>query len=145
MEIVRPIIKWKKVGSQLCVIITFDVALSIIALRVINLLGVEIQVEKYLAIIRWIMFLPIFGVRAEVFATIVFISMIVHLKRIMIFCVLLYQRFAPEPMRASCLYTPSCSEYMILAIKKYGCIRGFVKGVNRLRRCHTPNGGIDYP
>ena len=27
----------------------------------------------------------------------------------------------------------------------YGCIRGFIKGVKRLRRCHTPNGGIDYP
>lgn len=24
-------------------------------------------------------------------------------------------------------------------------IRGFIKGVKRLRRCHTPNGGIDYP
>ena len=27
----------------------------------------------------------------------------------------------------------------------YGCIRGFIKSVKRLRRCHTPNGGIDYP
>ena len=27
----------------------------------------------------------------------------------------------------------------------FGCIRGFIKGVKRLRRCHTPNGGIDYP
>ncbi|WP_431830980.1 membrane protein insertion efficiency factor YidD [Enterococcus cecorum] len=63
----------------------------------------------------------------------------------MIFMVRLYQLWAPEMMRKSCLYTPSCSEYMILSIEKYGCVKGFIKGVNRLRRCHYPNGGIDYP
>jgi putative component of membrane protein insertase Oxa1/YidC/SpoIIIJ protein YidD len=34
---------------------------------------------------------------------------------------------------------------MILAIKKYGIIKGIYKGIKRLLRCHSPNGGIDYP
>jgi hypothetical protein len=34
---------------------------------------------------------------------------------------------------------------MILAVKKYGVVRGFFKGVNRIGRCSTPNGGVDYP
>jgi putative component of membrane protein insertase Oxa1/YidC/SpoIIIJ protein YidD len=34
---------------------------------------------------------------------------------------------------------------MILAIQKYGLIKGIKKGVRRIKRCHYPNGGIDYP
>ena len=59
--------------------------------------------------------------------------------------ILLYQKYAPEKMRCSCLFTPSCSEYMLLAIEKYGVIRGVYKGIRRLGRCHYPNGGEDYP
>lgn len=59
--------------------------------------------------------------------------------------ILLYQKHAPEEMRRSCLFIPSCSEYMLLAIEKYGVIVGVYKGLNRLCRCHHPNGGEDYP
>jgi putative component of membrane protein insertase Oxa1/YidC/SpoIIIJ protein YidD len=34
---------------------------------------------------------------------------------------------------------------MILAVEKYGAFRGVLKGLSRIRRCHFPNGGIDYP
>lgn len=145
MEIKRPEIEWRKVCIHICVVLINDIVLSYIILQMISQLGIAKQADKYLTIIRYIFFLPISGLDAKVFSTIVFISMIINLKSLMIFSILLYQRFAPEPMRASCLYIPSCSEYMILAIKKYGCVKGFIKGVNRLRRCHVPNGGIDYP
>lgn len=59
--------------------------------------------------------------------------------------VLLYQKFAPKEIRQSCLFTPSCSEYMLLAVEKYGAFRGFLKGCRRITRCHHPNGGEDYP
>jgi putative component of membrane protein insertase Oxa1/YidC/SpoIIIJ protein YidD len=59
--------------------------------------------------------------------------------------ILLYQKYAPEKMRRSCLFVPSCSEYMLLSIEKYGLIRGMHKGLERLARCHHPNGGEDYP
>ena len=59
--------------------------------------------------------------------------------------ILLYQKHAPEKMRRSCLFTPSCSEYMLLAIQKYGVVVGVYKGICRLGRCHYPNGGEDYP
>ena len=59
--------------------------------------------------------------------------------------VLLYQKHAPEHIRRSCLFEPSCSEYMLLAVEKYGVIVGVCKGINRLCRCHHPNGGKDYP
>jgi len=66
-------------------------------------------------------------------------------KRAVIWLVHLYQNKASDATRLKCLFEPSCSEYMILALKKYGLVRGLFKGIRRLFRCHLPNGGIDYP
>lgn len=145
MNIQRPKIEWKKIFFRFIVITIINILTSFFMLYVIEKMQIEKQADKYLTIIRYILLLPISGLASKVIATIFFLSILFNLQRIMIFCVLLYQKYAPESMRASCLYTPSCSEYMILAIKKYGCIKGFTKGVKRVRRCHTPNGGIDYP
>ena len=68
-----------------------------------------------------------------------------RVRSMVIWFILLYQRYAPTNVRLRCLFEPSCSEYMILSIKKYGVIYGCAKGVNRLLRCHSPNGGEDYP
>lgn len=66
-------------------------------------------------------------------------------KRMLIWFVHLYQNKASDATRLKCVFEPSCSEYMILAVNKYGFIRGVYKGIRRLFRCHPPNGGIDYP
>ena len=66
-------------------------------------------------------------------------------KRALIWMVHLYQNKASNETRLKCVFEPSCSEYMILAVNKYGLFRGFFKGVRRLLRCHPPNGGKDYP
>jgi uncharacterized protein len=49
-------------------------------------------------------------------------------------------------IKPSCKFYPTCSEYMILAIKKYGIIIGIGNGINRIRRC-TPNSehSVDNP
>lgn len=46
----------------------------------------------------------------------------------------------------NCRFTPSCSNYFILAVQKHGPYRGAIKGVWRVLRCNpfTP-GGIDPP
>ena len=61
-----------------------------------------------------------------------------------IWFVRLYQHYAKSETRLRCCMTPSCSEYAILAFKKYGAIWGGIKTFKRLLRCHPP-GGIDYP
>ena len=68
-----------------------------------------------------------------------------RLRGMIFWCIRVYQRYAPDDIRLACVFEPSCSEYMILSIKKYGVIRGAIKGVERLKRCHLPNGGEDYP
>ena len=67
------------------------------------------------------------------------------IKPFVILCVLLHQKYAPERIRRSCCFEPTCSNYMLQAIEKYGFWRGFAKGCRRLCRCHYPNGGIDIP
>ena len=43
-------------------------------------------------------------------------------------------------------FTPTCSAYMIEAVRKYGFFRGSLKGVRRISRCHPWNkGGHDPP
>jgi putative membrane protein insertion efficiency factor len=45
-----------------------------------------------------------------------------------------------------CRFHPSCSQYFIEAVRKYGAIRGTAKGLWRLARCHPFSaGGYDPP
>jgi putative membrane protein insertion efficiency factor len=44
---------------------------------------------------------------------------------------------------AMCRYTPSCSEYALIAIKKYGPLKGGWLALKRILRCH-PWGGHGY-
>ncbi len=45
-----------------------------------------------------------------------------------------------------CRFQPSCSAYFIEAVRKYGAIRGALRGVLRLLRCHPWHpGGYDPP
>ena len=47
-------------------------------------------------------------------------------------------------MGGHCRYHPSCSQYMIDAVNKYGPIRGGWRGIKRICRCHPwARGGID--
>ena len=141
----RPTSIWKKVFIRILISILIDLFLTVILIKMAVLFNVDSQIRYYVRIVKYIYFIPVDNYFFQVFLLFMLCSIIIHLKRIMIFIVRLYQLWAPEMMRKSCLFTPSCSEYMILSIEKYGCIKGFIKGVIRIRKCHTPNGGIDYP
>lgn len=68
------------------------------------------------------------------------------LKPAAIGCIKLYQHYAHEDIRRRCLFKPTCSEYAILAIKKYGLIIGFIKIYIRLfYKCSGNIYRIDYP
>ena len=57
-----------------------------------------------------------------------------------------YQACLRPMLPAVCRFDPSCSEYFILAVHKYGPVRGACKGVGRICRCHPWNpGGFDPP
>ncbi len=57
-----------------------------------------------------------------------------------------YQYCIRPVLPPMCRFTPSCSEYFILAVRKYGPLRGAYKGVARICRCHPWHpGGYDPP
>ena len=45
---------------------------------------------------------------------------------------------------ATCKYHPSCSQYALDAVRKYGLVRGGVRAAWRLLRCNPwSHGGVD--
>ena len=67
-------------------------------------------------------------------------------SRLLILFVRGYQVILSPLLGNRCRFHPTCSQYFIEAVRKYGAIRGAAKGVWRLARCHPFNaGGYDPP
>ena len=70
------------------------------------------------------------------------------MSKILILIIKIYQklfsRFTP-----GCLYKPSCSDYAIIALKKYGSLKGVKMIRNRINRCDMAHVHLydteDYP
>jgi uncharacterized protein len=58
----------------------------------------------------------------------------------------LYQRAISPALPQRCRYYPSCSEYAVQAIRRFGILRGLVLAAWRLLRCNPwSHGGVDFP
>lgn len=65
-------------------------------------------------------------------------------SHIVIFLVRSYQYLISPLIGPRCRFYPSCSEYMLEAIKQKGLLLGGIKGIYRLFRCHPfAKGGFD--
>lgn len=60
-----------------------------------------------------------------------------------IFLIRVYQRVISPLLGPKCRYTPTCSQYAVIALKKYGLFKGFWLSLKRIGRCH-PWGGSGY-
>lgn len=57
----------------------------------------------------------------------------------------LYQLFLSPLLPSSCRFYPSCSAYALVALRRFGPVRGLWLTVRRLGRCHPWNpGGVDH-
>jgi putative membrane protein insertion efficiency factor len=46
--------------------------------------------------------------------------------------------------RSQCIYLPTCSEYALVAMQRFGVIRGGAMALRRIGRCHPlAEGGFD--
>lgn len=70
---------------------------------------------------------------------------LLRMKILLIKKIKFYQKcISPYKGAACCRFTPTCSEYAIQAIEKYGIIKGMGKAILRILRCHPLcKGGYD--
>jgi len=69
---------------------------------------------------------------------------IITFKWLFVGLIWFYKKCISPIFPKSCIYTPTCSSYMLEAINKFGVAKGIAKGTRRLCRC-LPNfeGGVD--
>lgn len=57
-----------------------------------------------------------------------------------------YQLLLSPLLGPRCRYYPSCSEYAVQSIGRFGILRGFLLAAWRVLRCNpVSRGGFDYP
>lgn len=74
------------------------------------------------------------------------------MKHFLIFLIRLYQKtlspdtgwFSYRYPYSYCRFSPTCSQYMVEALERFGALRGFLMGIQRVFRCHPwSQGGYD--
>ena len=58
------------------------------------------------------------------------------MKRLLLSLITLYQRCISPAFPGKCRFRPTCSEYAIEAIQKYGALKGTYLALRRILRCH---------
>lgn len=66
------------------------------------------------------------------------------IKKIIIGIVKLYRKYISPLKKPCCRFTPTCSQYAIEAVEKYGVLKGLYLSVKRILRCNPfCKGGYD--
>lgn len=64
------------------------------------------------------------------------------MKRFFIYLIRVYQKI-PGNFHNSCRFYPTCSNYAVEAIERYGCIKGLFMSFKRILKCR-PFGSFGY-
>lgn len=66
------------------------------------------------------------------------------MRRLLIILVRIYQYTISPLLGPHCRFLPTCSEYTVEAINRFGVLRGGWLGLRRLLKCHPwHSGGLD--
>ncbi len=67
------------------------------------------------------------------------------LKRFMLWAITMYRKhLSAQKRHPTCCFTPTCSQYALEAIEKYGAIKGGFMALWRIMRCNPfSKGGYD--
>ncbi|MDR2645791.1 MAG: membrane protein insertion efficiency factor YidD [Holosporaceae bacterium] len=68
------------------------------------------------------------------------------MQKLLSLLIRIYQKTLSCYLKSQCKFYPTCSEYALLSIRKYGALRGSLKAVSRLARCNPFfRGNVDFP
>lgn len=67
----------------------------------------------------------------------------IALKHLFVLLIRFYQVCISPLKPPTCRFTPTCSQYAITAIRRFGAIKGTWLAIKRISRCH-PLGGYGY-
>ena len=66
------------------------------------------------------------------------------MKKVILSLIRFYRRNISPLRPPCCRYIPTCSQYALEAVEKYGALKGSWLALRRLLRCHPfPGGGYD--
>jgi putative membrane protein insertion efficiency factor len=66
------------------------------------------------------------------------------MQRVILVLLSAYKRWLSPLLPQACRFHPTCSEYMLEAVRRYGAVHGVWAGLKRLARCHPFSpGGLD--
>ncbi len=66
------------------------------------------------------------------------------MKKICLLLIRFYQMAISPYIGAHCRFTPTCSQYALIAITRYGALKGTYLAVRRILKCHPfHKGGYD--
>ena len=67
------------------------------------------------------------------------------MKKVMIKSIKMYQRYISPMKGTKCPYIPSCSQYGLEAVEKYGALKGGALAAWRILRCNPFSSGCFDP
>jgi len=67
------------------------------------------------------------------------------MKRFLVILIRFYQKFLSPLKGQTCRFYPTCSEYSVQALQKYGLTKGSWKAIKRILKCHPFHPGGHDP
>lgn len=66
-------------------------------------------------------------------------------KKLLVWLILFYQKVISPIKPGKCRFYPTCSNYALQAIEKYGACKGLYLGIKRILKCHPFHPGGHDP
>lgn len=139
----RPDTDWKKAIKCTVLYILITVVFAFVSYTLLSKFGVFSCLPK-----EWISFFQEHKIIGKLLYLVLsfIITGIFSLRVAMIGAIKLYQRYAAEDVRRRCVCKPTCSEYAIVVLKKYGVIIGtYMIYVRLFKTCRGTVYKIDEP
>ena len=66
------------------------------------------------------------------------------MKKVLMALVRFYRRYISPMRQPCCRFVPTCSQYALEALEKYGAVKGSYLAIRRILRCHPFHKGEFY-